>query len=158
MAAAQGQGLPVVIGADADPTRRPEEIVTQLVHLRYGSVAEVARVLQPMLSREGALAVHRDTNVLVLTDSVEKLRRYLSVIRMLDVPTAQEQVQVFPLRFADATALAPLITQLVAAPSGPARALPAVHDAAGRAAVEGVRRRRRRPARRGGSPTRDPGR
>jgi general secretion pathway protein D len=125
VASAQGQGLPVVIGADVDPSRRAEEIVTQLVHLRYGSVAEVARVLQPMLSREGALAVHRDTNVLVLTDSVEKLRRYLSVIRMLDVPTAQEQVQVFPLRFADATALAPLITQLVTTPAGPARAVPA---------------------------------
>jgi general secretion pathway protein D len=126
VASAQGQGLPVVIGTDADPSRRPEEIVTQLVHLRYGSVTEVARVLQPMLSREGALAVHRDTNVLVLTDSVEKLRRYLSVIRMLDVPTAQEQVQVFPLRFADASALAPLITQLLATPIGPARTLPAV--------------------------------
>jgi general secretion pathway protein D len=137
IAAAQGQGLPVVVGADVDPTRRPEEIVTQLVHLRYGSVAEVARVLQPMLSREGALAVHRDTNVLVLTDSVEKLRRYLSVIRMLDVPTAQEQVQVFPLRFADAAALAPLITQLVAAPSGPARALPTVPARPGEV-VEGV--------------------
>jgi general secretion pathway protein D len=126
VAAAQSQGLPVVIGADVDPSRRAEEIVTQLVHLRYGSVAEVARVLQPMLSREGALAVHRDTSVLVLTDSVEKLRRYLSVIRMLDVPTAQEQVQVFPLRFADATALAPLITQLVTTPGAPARAVPAV--------------------------------
>jgi general secretion pathway protein D len=32
---------------------------------------------------------------------------------------------VFPLRFADATALAPLITQLVATPAGPVRALPA---------------------------------
>src|SRR5262245_40608539 len=125
VAAAQGQGLPVVVGSDVDPSRRAEEIVTQLVHLRDGSVAEVARVLQPMLSREGALAVHRESNVLVLTDSVEKLRRYLSVIRMLDVPTAQEQVQVFPLRFADAAALAPLIMQLIVTPSGPTRALPA---------------------------------
>ena len=94
-------------------SRRPEELITQLVHLRYGSAGEVARVLQPMLSREAALTIHRDTNVLVITDSVEKLRRYLSVIRMLDVPTAQEQVQVFPLRFGDASSLAPLITQLV---------------------------------------------
>ncbi len=129
IAAAQAQGLPVVVGLEPDPTRRPEEIVTQLIHLRYGSAAEIARVLQPMVSREtAAVAVHRDTNVLVITDSVEKLRRYLSVIRMLDVPTAQEQLQVFPLRFAEATALAPLITQLVggAAPS-PARpaAIPA---------------------------------
>jgi general secretion pathway protein D len=120
IAAAQAQGLPVVVGTEPDPSRRAEEIVTQLIPLRYGSAGELARVLQPLISRETAVSVHRDTNILVITDSVEKLRRYLSVIRMLDVPTAQEQLQIFPLRFADATTLAPLITQLVGA--GPAAA------------------------------------
>jgi general secretion pathway protein D len=122
IAAAQTQGLPVVVGPEPDPSRRPEEIVTQLIPLRYGSAAELARVLQPLISRETAVSVHRDTNILVITDSVEKLRRYLSVIRMLDVPTAQEQLQIFPLRYADATTLAPLITQLLG--GGPGRALP----------------------------------
>src|SRR5262249_22841962 len=113
IAAAQAQGLPVVVGAEPDPSRRPEEIVTQLIPLRYGPAAELPRLLQPLMARETAVAVHRDPNILVITDSVEKLRRYLSIVRMLDVPTAQEQLQIFPLRFADATALAPLITQLV---------------------------------------------
>src|SRR5262249_22904299 len=98
---------------------------TQLVPLRYASAAELGRVLQPLMARETAVAVHRDTNILVITDSVEKLRRYLSVIRMLDVPTAQEQLQIFPLRFADATILAPLITQLVSGPAAPRAAGPA---------------------------------
>jgi general secretion pathway protein D len=125
IATAQAQGLPVVVGAEPDPSRRAEEIVTQLIPLRYGSAAELARVLQPLIGRETAVAVHRDTNILMITDSVEKLRRYLSVIRMLDVPTAQEQLQIFPLRFADATALAPLITQLVGGPPAAApRVLP----------------------------------
>src|SRR5262249_46769158 len=83
IAAAQAQGLPVVVGAEPDPSRRAEEIVTQLVPLRYASAAELGRVLQPLMARETAVAVHRDTNILVITDSVEKLRRYLSVIRML---------------------------------------------------------------------------
>src|SRR3990172_13444102 len=61
IAAAQAQGLPVVVGLEPDPTRRPEEIVTQLIHLRYGSAAEIAGAVQPMVSREAALAVHRDT-------------------------------------------------------------------------------------------------
>src|SRR5262245_7259350 len=124
IAAAQAQGLPVVVGAEPDPSRRAEEIVTQLVPLRYASAAELGRVLQPLMARETAVAVHRDTNILVITDSVEKLRRYLSVIRMLDVPTAQEQLQIFPLRFADATTLAPLITQLVSGPAAPRAAAP----------------------------------
>jgi general secretion pathway protein D len=124
IAAAQAQGLPVVVGTEPDPSRRPEEIVTQLIPLRYGSAGELVRVLLPLISREAAVSVHRDTNILVITDSVEKLRRYLSVIRMLDVPTAQEQLQIFPLRFADATTLAPLITQLVAGGPAAPRALP----------------------------------
>jgi general secretion pathway protein D len=125
IAAAQAQGLPVVVGTEPDPSRRPEEIVTQLIPLRYGSAGELARVLQPLIGRETAVSVHRDTNILVITDSVEKLRRYLSVIRMLDVPTAQEQLQIFPLHYADATMLAPLITQLVGGgPAAPGRALP----------------------------------
>jgi general secretion pathway protein D len=136
-ASAQAQGLPVVVGPDPDPSRRPEELITQLVHLRYGSAGEVARVLQPMLSREAALTIHRDTNVLVITDSVEKLRRYLSVIRMLDVPTAQEQVQVFPLRFGDASSLAPLITQLVGGTGGGAgRFVPGLGGRAGEPSPE----------------------
>jgi hypothetical protein len=103
IAAAQAQGLPVVVGLEPDPTRRPEEIVTQLVHLRYGAAAEIARVLQPMVAREAAFAVHRDTNVLVITDSVEKLRRYLSVIRISTSPRPRSSSGL-PLRFADATA------------------------------------------------------
>jgi general secretion pathway protein D len=136
-ASAQGQGLPVVVGLDPDPTRRPEDIVTQLVPLRFGSAGEIARVLQPMVSRDAALTIHRDTNILVITDAVDKLRRYLSVIRLLDVPTAQEQVQVFPLRFADAATLAPLITQLVggasSGPAGPSRSLPSLATRPGEA-------------------------
>lgn len=121
----QSQGVPVVIGPEPDPTRRPEEIVTQIIHLSYGSAAEVARVLQPMISREGTMAVHREPNMIVITDSVDKLRRYLSVIRMLDVPLAQEQFRILPLRFADAGTLAPLVAQLVgASPGAPSRSVP----------------------------------
>ncbi len=121
----QSQGVPVVVGPEPDSTRRPEEIVTQIIHLSYSSAAEVARVLQPMISREGTMAVHREPNMIVITDSVDKLRRYLSVIRMLDVPLAQEQFRIFPLRFADASTLAPLVAQLVgASPGAPSRSVP----------------------------------
>jgi general secretion pathway protein D len=125
---AQSQGLPVVVGTEPDPTRRSEEMVTQVVPLRYGSVADVARVLQSLVGREGILTLHRETNLLVISDSVEKIRRYLAIVRMLDVPTAQEQVQVLPLRFADAATLAPLVSQLVGGAPGapPARPLPAM--------------------------------
>jgi general secretion pathway protein D len=122
LAAAQGQAVPVVVGLEPDPTRRPGELVTHIIHLAYGSAAEVARVLGSLVSREGSVALHPGTNVLVITDSVEKLQRHLRIIRSLDVPTAQEQFQVFPLRFADATSLATLLGQLFAgAPPAPPR-------------------------------------
>jgi general secretion pathway protein D len=120
-AGAQTQGLPVVVGVEPDPARRPGELVTQVVHVSYGSAPEIARVLSSLVSREGAVAVHRGSNVLVITDSVERLRRHLRIIRSLDIPTAQQQFQVFPLRFADATTLAALLSQLLggAAPAFP---------------------------------------
>ena len=138
IAAAQAQGLPVVVGIEPDPARRPGEIVTQVVSVSYGSAPEIARVLSSLAAREGAVAVHRGTNVLVITDSVERLRRHLRIIRSLDVPTAQEQFQVYPLRFADANALAALLSQLFggaapAAPRPPAVIVPAAEpsEAAG---------------------------
>jgi len=128
IATAQAQGVPVVIGTEPDPARRAEEIVTHLVQPSYGSAAEIARVLAPMVSREGTVSVHRDTNVLVITDSVDKLRRHLRIIRSLDLPTAREQSHVFPLRHADAAQLAGLLARLLGTGAAPAPAPPTVRS------------------------------
>lgn len=125
--AATVQGLPVVVGPEPDPTRRPGELVTQVVPLRHGSATTVAQVLGPLVSPEGSLAVHRDTNVLVITDSVERLRRHLRIAQSLDLPRAEAQIQAFSLRSADATTLAGLLSQLLAAagPAAPVESAPA---------------------------------
>lgn len=119
IATAQSEGLPVTVGPEVDPRHGSTEIVTHIAPLNYGAAAEIAKVLQPMVSKEGTIVVYRDTNVLVITDMVEKLRRHLQIARSLDVPTPHGQIQVLPLRSANATTLAPLLGQLFAgAPSG----------------------------------------
>src|SRR2546423_9671555 len=108
---ARARAVPTIVGAKPDPTRTSDEIITQIVPLRYTSVTDLSTLLRPLISPRGSLLAHRETNVLIVTDTASNVARLLDITRLVDVQVALEELQIIPIKFADATQLATSLNQ-----------------------------------------------
>ena len=111
---ARERAVPTIVGARPDPARTTDEVITQIVPLKFSPAADLSAILRPLMSARGSLIVHRETNVLILTDTASNVRRLLDIVRLVDVQVAQEELQIVPIKFADATQLASILNQLFA--------------------------------------------
>jgi general secretion pathway protein D len=111
---ARERAVPTIVGPAADPNRTTDEIITQIVPIKYSSVADLSALLRPLISTRGTLIAHRETNVLIITDAASNVSRLLDIIRLVDVQVAQEELQIIPISYADAGELATILTQLFA--------------------------------------------
>jgi general secretion pathway protein D len=109
---ARERAVPTIVGSTPDPTRTTDEIITQIVSLRYVSVADLSALLRSLISTRGNLVAHRETNVLIITDSASNIRRLLDIVRLVDVQVTLEELEIIPIRFADANDLATILNQL----------------------------------------------
>jgi general secretion pathway protein D len=111
---ARERAVPTIVGPRADPNRTTDEIITQIVPIKYSSVNDLSALLRPLISTRGTLIAHRETNVLIITDAASNVTRLLDIIRLVDVQVAQEELQIIPISYADAGELANILTQLFA--------------------------------------------
>jgi general secretion pathway protein D len=111
---ARERALPTIVGGDPDPNRVGDEVITQIVPVRYSSVTDLGSLLRPLISSRGTLIAHRETNILIVTDSASNVRRLLEIVRHVDVEIALDELQIVPIRFADAGDLATILNQLFA--------------------------------------------
>src|SRR3990172_2695977 len=111
---ARERPVPTVVGAAPDPGRVGDEIITQIVPIRFASVAELSGLLRPLMSARGSLIPHRETNLLIITDSASNIRRLLDIVKLVDVEVTLEELQVIPVKHADAQELAQILNQIFA--------------------------------------------
>ncbi len=96
-------------------------LVTRLIRVQHVSVAELRRLLEPLVrgGKAGALAAFPPTNHLIVTDTAENVRNIERIIAELDRPGAARLVEVVALKHVAPDELA---RQLVAAMRGAATA------------------------------------
>ncbi len=99
----EGGGL--AIGAAAREGAAAGALITRVFRLQHVAADEVRRVLESG-GRKGWLAVLETSNCLVLTDTAATLERVELLVAELDQAGLSRQIEVLPLRFADAEALA----------------------------------------------------
>ena len=116
-----------IVGREEGPGLPPDEVVTQLVPLRFIDAHDAVALLRPFVPAQGALAAHRETNLLILTDTAANVRRLLEVLKLVDVEVALSELQIIGLKYADAQELAQILAQLFA--SGRVGAAPGVATA-----------------------------
>ena len=109
--AARERPLPTVIGAQADPTRRDDEVITQIVPLQYAPADRVAATLRPFV-QGGNLVVQG--SLLIVTDTAANIARILQIVSVLDVEVATDELRLMPVRFADAVELARILNEFFA--------------------------------------------
>ncbi len=106
--AARERPVPTVIGAQADPTRRDDEVITQIVPLQYLPADRVAATLRSFV-QGGNLVVQG--NLLIVTDTAANVARILQIVRVLDVEVATDDLRLIPVRYADAVELARMLNE-----------------------------------------------
>jgi general secretion pathway protein D len=104
-----------VVGREVGTTLPPDEVVTQIVPLRFVNAPDAVTLLRPFVPAQGAITAHRETNLLILTDTVSNIRRLLEMLELVDVEVALNELQIIALKHADAQELAQLLAQLFVA-------------------------------------------
>jgi len=101
-----------VVGTEVDPSRPGDEFVTQIVSLKYISAQDAVNLLRPFVAGQGAVNLHRETNLIMITDTSANIRRLLDILKLADVKVSVDELQIIPIRNADAQELAALLNQM----------------------------------------------
>ncbi len=113
---AEKRDLPVRTGSDPELIPRKDEMVTQILPVRFGEAAKLVENLRPLLAETATISANEGSNSLLLTDTQTNIRRIAEIIRAIDTSVAGiSTLQVYPLKFANAKELATVVTQLFAA-------------------------------------------
>ena len=105
--------VPVVTGNDPADIPKDDEIVTQIIPVRFINAPQVAKDLLPMVPENAELVSNSDGNALVITDKRTNIRRFAEIVKALDTAVSSlSSVKVFALKFADAKALATVVKEL----------------------------------------------
>ncbi len=105
--------LEVVTGNDPADVEKSDEVVTQIIPVRYANATQLMANLEVLLPTSATLSVNESANSLIMVATKSDIKRMLKIVTALDTSIASvSSIRVMPLRYADAKDLAALITQL----------------------------------------------
>jgi len=83
-------------------TPRTDNVVTQLIPVRYVDAQMVVELLKPFATTGADITVYEPTSTLILTEVASNIRRLRKLIKQVDLPSSKERVWIRPIEFADA--------------------------------------------------------
>lgn len=108
--------VPVRTGNDPETIPRNDEIVTQIVPIRFVEAPQLAKDLAPMVSPKATIVANEAGNSIAITDTQANIRHLVEIIKAMDSSAEDVTVlRVFHLKFADATDMANLLNGLFSA-------------------------------------------
>lgn len=93
----------------ADPA---DNIVTQLVPLKYADSEEIKRLFTPMISKSSVILAYQPTNMMIITDVQSNIQRLLKILKQIDLPGIGQEISVIPVGHADATKMVTLLSTI----------------------------------------------
>ncbi len=95
------------------------QYVTHVVQLKYAKPSELVQVLQPFVKIPNAILPIDSSQILVLRDFTENVKRMLEMVNKIDVVAPAEFIsEVIPIRYAKATEIASALNTLSAGGGG----------------------------------------
>lgn len=115
---AKKRDIPVKSGSDPRMIPKSDEMITQIIPVRYANAMQLTKDLQPLLPTYATLTANESGNALVLTDTQSDVRRMVEIVKALDTSISDiSTIRVFPLNFADAKELATAVKELFQPPT-----------------------------------------
>lgn len=87
-------------------------LVTRIIHLDHVTASEMRKMLESQLKRKDAVSALDETNHLIITDTVDAVKKVENLVRVLDKPALARISEVIPLKYVSS---ADASRQLVAA-------------------------------------------
>jgi type II secretory pathway component GspD/PulD (secretin) len=116
---AKTKETPIVSGNDPDEVERGDEVVTQIIPVKYASVSQLVPNLELLLPTTATLSANESANSLILVATKTDIKRMLKIITALDTSIASvSSIRVIPLKYADAKDTATLIGTLFTSQGG----------------------------------------
>lgn len=108
--------LDIQQGYKYEDVEKGDEVITQIIPVRYANATQLMNNLQVLLPTTATLSVNESANSLILVATKTDIRRMLRIVNALDTSIASvASIKVFPLKYADAKQLATVIQQLFTA-------------------------------------------
>ena len=105
--------LPVRSGNDPGQVEPTDQIITQVIPIRYADAVKLKTDLAALVPAGADMTTNAASNALILTSTQANIRRIMEIIRAIDVHLSEvSQVKVFQLKNANATNAARLITEI----------------------------------------------
>ena len=99
---AKTRDIPVRIGNDPSAVLNNDEIVTQIIPIRYVDASQLVSDLSSFVSPQATVVANQAGNSIVITDTQENIRHLMEIIEAIDSSAAGENViQVFNLKYAN---------------------------------------------------------
>jgi len=105
--------IPVYVGADPEGIPRTDDIVTQIIPVRFVEVAQLVKDLQPLVSTQTTMTANESGNEIVITDTQANIHKVAEIVKAIDAGAEDVTVvRVFKLNYADPTEMSDLLVNL----------------------------------------------
>ncbi|MEE8400045.1 MAG: secretin N-terminal domain-containing protein, partial [Desulfobacterales bacterium] len=86
-----------------------DQVVTQLIPLRYATPVEIKKLFTPLVSKSSVILAYAPTNTIIITDIHSNIKRLLRILKTIDVAGIGREISVIPLLYADAAKFATML-------------------------------------------------
>ncbi len=96
--------------------RRPgigDEMVTRVIDVEHIAAAQLVPILRPLVPQQGHLVAYAPSNVLIISDGASNIQRLVSIIKRIDRPSADNEIEVVTLGHASATEVVRILNALL---------------------------------------------
>lgn len=98
--------------ASIDHPGAGDEIVTQIIPVEYVIAAQLVPILRPLVPQQGHLVAYAPSNVLIISDRAANINRLVELIKRIDKPSADSEVELILLQHASAAEVVRILTAL----------------------------------------------
>ena len=107
---AKKSAIPVRVGNDPEAIDPTDELITQVIPIRFADAVQIKNDLAPLVSSEADFSANASSNSVILTDTSANVRRLVEIISAMDQQLADPaEVRVFQLKYASASNVATVI-------------------------------------------------
>src|SRR3569623_666546 len=91
---------------------RGDEMVTRVMVLENVPAAQLVPILRPLIPQQGHMVAYPPSNVLIVSDRASTIDRIADIIARIDLPSAENEVEVIQLQHAAASEIVRILTSL----------------------------------------------
>ncbi len=102
-------------GTDIASARRPgrgDEVVTRVIAVDNVPAAQLVPILRPLVPQQGHMVAYPPSNMLIISDRASNIERLMEIISRIDIPSAEDEIELVPLQYASAAEVVRILTAL----------------------------------------------